>query len=131
MNNILYKSCENFAKSLGFEIVRCEDEDIKGYVAEVDIKGDLNYKVYVVLPKEKLDLVSNEFFGDTNYDIEDLTKEIANLIVGNAVNVAYEKNINFEISVPKFLGEYKKLEYDDKLCIKTNGVKFFILYKES
>ncbi len=130
MNNILYQSCENFAKSLGIDIIKCNDDDIKGFVSEVDIRGDLNYKVYVVLPKEKLDMVSEIFFGDTSYDIEDLSKEIANLIVGNANVVASEKNINFDISVPKFLGEYKNLEFDDKICLKSNGIKFFVLYKE-
>ena len=131
MDNILFKSCENFANSLGFNIIKCKDENIRGFVAEVDIKGDLNYKIYVVLPKEKLDMISEAFFGDKDYDIEDLTKEVANLIVGNSNVVAAEENINFDISVPKYLGEYKNIDYDGKICLKSNGVNFFVLYKEN
>ena len=133
MNGILYKACENFANTLGLEIEKCKSEDIKGYVSKITISGDKNYDIFLVVPREKLEIVSEIFFGDKNeYDLEDMTKEIANLIVGNSKIVAGERNINFDISTPEFLGEYKgNIDYDDFICLESRGVKFFILYKEN
>jgi len=132
MNVILKKACENFAKSLGLEEVKeCNDENIKGYVSKISINGDLNYDIFLILPKEKLDMISEIFFESKEYDLEDLTKEITNLIVGNSKVVAGENKIDFDISTPEFLGEFKNnINYDNKLCFETNGVKFYILYKE-
>ncbi len=131
MNVILKKACENFAKSLGLEVKECNDENIKGYVSKISINGDLNYDIFLILPKEKLDMISEIFFESKEYDLEDLTKEITNLIVGNSKVVAGENKIDFDISTPEFLGEFKNnINYDNKLCFETNGVKFYILYKE-
>ncbi|GAB6045254.1 hypothetical protein JCM11957_08520 [Caminibacter profundus] len=132
MNTILKKACENFAKTLGIEIKECNDKNIRGFIGKIFILGDINYDIYLIVPKEKLDLVSEIFFGDKNdYDLEDLTKEIANLIVGNSKIVADENNIYFDISTPEFLGEYKNnIDFDDFICLESKGVKFFILYKE-
>jgi len=130
MNGILKKACENFAKSLGLEVKECNDSNIKGYVSKISISGDMNYDIFLVLPKEKLDMISEIFFESTEYDLEDLAKEIANLIVGNSKIVAGDKNINFDISTPEFLGEYKEIPHDEELCFESRGVKFYILYKE-
>ncbi len=131
MNGILYKACENFANTLGIEIKQCKSNEIKGYVSRISISGDKNYDIYLVVPKEKLELVSEIFFGDKDdYDLEDMTKEIANLIIGNSKVIAGEQNINFEISTPEFLGEYHGLDFDDFICLESRGIKFFILYKE-
>ncbi len=132
MNSILKKACENFANSLGFEIEECKNGRIMGYVSKISVSGDKNFDIYVVLPKEKLEFISEILLGDReSYDLEDLTNEIANLIIGNSKIVAGEENINFDISTPDFLGEYEgNIDYDDKLCFKADGIKFFILYKE-
>jgi CheY-specific phosphatase CheX len=61
----------------------------------------------------------------------DLTNEIANMIVGNAKVVASKKGIDFNISVPQFLGEYQNnIDYDDVLSFKYKGVCFYVLFKE-
>ena len=131
MNSILYKACENFAKSLSTDIKRCKSGDIKGYVGRISVTGDKNYDFYVVIPREKLEMVSEIFFGDKDeYDLEDMTKEITNLIIGNSKVIAGEQNIDFEISTPEFLGEYNGIDFDDFICLESGGVKFFILYKE-
>ncbi|MEO1924016.1 MAG: hypothetical protein ABGX25_05840 [Nautiliaceae bacterium] len=132
MFDILKKACENFAESLGGELKECNEQDIHGLVSKIEISGDVNYEVFLVLPKKKLDMVSEIFFGDTEYDEKDLTDEITNLIIGNSKVVAEEKNIKYNISIPEFLGDYDnlKIEYDEMLCFKFNGINFYILLKE-
>ncbi|WP_457560507.1 chemotaxis protein CheX [Caminibacter sp.] len=132
MIDILKKASENFAEILGLELKECSDKNIRGYVSKIEIKGDKNLDVYVVLPTQKLELVSEVLLGDKDaYEVDDLSKEIANLIVGNSKVVAGEKDINFNISTPEFLGEYKgDINFDEFKCFEVNGIEFFILIKE-
>ena len=129
MEKFFVTAAENFAKSIGAEIDRCESEIKEGFVSEIDIRGDENLDIFIILPKDVLDTVSELLFGDTDYDIEDLSKEIANLIVGNAKVLASEENIHFDISTPKF---HKKidLDYDKKINLSIKGKCFSILFKE-
>ena len=101
-------------------------------VAKISISGDENYDIYVVVPDEKLSYLANYYFGNNEYDAQDLTNEIANQIIGNAKIVAAKKNVNFDISIPEFLGKFdKNIEYDDVLAFKFNeGKEFYILFKE-
>ena len=129
MEKFFVTAAENFAKSIGAEINHCESEIKEGFVSEIDIRGDENLDIFIILPKDVLDTVSELLFGDTDYDIEDLSKEIANLIVGNAKVLASEENIHFDISTPKF---HKKidLDYDKKINLSIKGKCFSILFKE-
>ncbi len=129
MEKFFVTAAENFAKSIGAEIDHCESEIKEGFVSEIDIRGDENLDIFIILPKDVLDTVSELLFGDTDYDIEDLSKEIANLIVGNAKVLASEENIHFDISTPKF---HKKidLDYDKKINLSIKGKCFSILFKE-
>ncbi len=131
MNRIIKEAVENFINSIEAKIDECKNEKIEGYVSKIQIRGDKNFDIYVVVPNEKLSYISNYYFGDDNFDVEDLTKEISNQIIGNAKIIAAENNVNFDISVPEFLGEYNdKIDYDDMLAFRFNGDKcFFILFK--
>jgi hypothetical protein len=132
MFEILKKASEKFAEAIGGELTKCEDDDIHGFVSKIEINGDKNMDIFLVLPKKKLDLVSERFFGSNeDYDLRDLCNEIANLIVGTSKNVADEFGVNYDISVPEFLGEYKgNIKFDNMFCFKIDGEKFYILYKE-
>ncbi|RUM56767.1 MAG: hypothetical protein DSY40_01720 [Nautilia sp.] len=131
MNTILKEAINNYIETIEGSISKCKVNPKKGYVAKISINGDENMDIFVVLPKNKLDYIAELWFGDKNdYDIGDLTKEIANQIVGNAKLIASKKNINFDISTPEFIGEYKKIEYDDILKFKFNNRCFYILIKE-
>ncbi|NPA87934.1 MAG: chemotaxis protein CheX [Epsilonproteobacteria bacterium] len=130
MFDILKRSATEFANSLDATLEECNEKNIRGYVSKISIKGDENYDIFVVLPKDKLDLVSELFFGDTEYETDDLSNEIANLIIGNAKVQAEDKNIKFNISTPEFLGEYTDIEHDEMYCFKMNGKDFYILLKE-
>ena len=129
MDRFLKKAAFNFAESIGAVFDECKNEVKEGYVSEVDIKGDLNYAVFVSLPKETLDTVSMLLFGETDYDLKDLTNEISNLIVGNAKVVAADENIHFNISTPRFLG-LQKVDFDKRIDLSLDGECFSIFYKE-
>ncbi|ACM92439.1 conserved hypothetical protein [Nautilia profundicola AmH] len=131
MFNIIKEAVKNFMDSIEAKADECNEELGNGFVSKIAITGDENYDIYIIVPHEKLSYIANYYFGDDDYDTEDLTKEIANQIIGNAKIIAAEKNINFDISVPEFLGEFdKNIEYDDMLSFKFNGDKcFYILFK--
>ena len=132
MFEVIKEAVGNFVNSVGAKVDECNDDITKGYVSKISIRGDKNYDIYLVLPHEKLSYISDFYFGDSEYDAEDLSKEIANQIVGNAKMLAGEKNINFEIGIPEFLGEFSNnIDFDEKLSFKFNGDKcFYILFKE-
>jgi CheY-specific phosphatase CheX len=131
MRGIIKESVKNYLESIEASFNECDNKNIKGYVSKVSISGDVNGDIYIVIPKRKLDLVSQYWFGDENYEIEELVNEIANMIVGNAKVVAQKKGINFNISIPLFLGEnIDNLEYDDILAFEYYNVCFYLLFKE-
>jgi CheY-specific phosphatase CheX len=131
MIEIIKKSVKNYLASLEADFSECKTKNVNGYVSKIEIKGDQTADIYVVIPKRKLEYISKYWFGDTNYDIKDLTNEIANLIIGNAKLIGNESNINFNISTPEFLGEYKNnIDFDEILSFKYKNVCFYILFKE-
>jgi len=127
---IFKNAVDKFLESIEGEAIECKSTPKSGYMSEIDIKGDVLYKIYVVLQKTHLDAVSEIYFGDKNYDIDDLLNEITNQIVGNAKVVAVEHKINFDISIPKYLGEYKKVESDYLLKFKFKNRCFYLMFKE-
>ena len=129
MEKFFIEAAKNFAKSIGAEIDHCESEVKEGFISEIDIRGDENLDIFVVLPKDVLDEVSELLFGDKNYDVEDLSKEIANLIVGNAKVLASEEDIHFDITVPKFHKDLN-IKYDKRLDLSLKDKCFSILFKE-
>ncbi len=129
MEKFFVKAAENFAQSIGAEINHCESEVKEGFISEIDIRGDENIDIFLVLPKDVLDIVSELLFGDTDYDIEDLSKEIANLIVGNAKVLASDEDIHFDITTPKF-HKHINMDYDKKIDLSIQGKCFSILFKE-
>ena len=133
MDIILKKAVENYIESIDGNIKECKTNPHSGFVAKISTEGDLKYDIFVVLPKTKLNYIAKLWFGDkNNYDIADLTKEIANLIVGNGKIVAQEKGIHFDISIPEFIGEYNpQIQYSDILKFKFRNRCFYLLFKES
>jgi len=131
MKNIFKEAVKNYIESIEGNVSDCKVNPHKGFVSKIDINGDENYEVFIVVPKAKLDYIAELWFGDSSeYDIDDLTKEIANLIVGNAKIIAQEKGVNFDISTPEFIGEYEKMEYDDILKFKFENRCFYVIFKE-
>jgi len=132
MFDIMKKAVQHFISSIEADIDECDKKSMEGFVSKIEINGDENYDIYIIIPHEKLSYIADYYFGEESYDAEDLTKEIANQIAGNAKLIAAEYDKNFNISVPEYLGEYKNgIDYDDMLAFRFNGGKcFFILFKE-
>jgi len=131
MQNILEEAVKSYLESIEVEFNKCKVLPKYGLVSKISIKGDKNFDVFVIIPEIKLNYIANLWFGDSDdYDKEDLSKEIANLIVGNAKVIAQKKGVDFEISTPLFLGEYKKIDYDDILKFKFKNECFFVMFKE-
>jgi len=131
MYNIIKEAVKNFMDSIEAKADECNEALESGYVSKISISGDENYDIYIIVPHEKLSYIANYYFGDDEFDAEDLTKEIANQIIGNAKIIAAKKEISFDISVPEFLGEFDgNIDYDDILSFRFNGDKcFYILFK--
>jgi len=129
MEKFFIKAAENFSNSLGLSFDKCKNEVKEGFVSKIEINGDLNFDVYILIPKKTLDLVSISLFGDDDYDLADLTNEIANLIIGNAKVVAAEEGVSFNISTPEFLDK-EKIDYDKKVDLSIDNECFSILFKE-
>ena len=127
MDKFLDKAVENFINSIGGNFTECKNIHNDGFVSKIDIKGDINKSVYLFIPKETLDKVSMLLFGEIDYDLEDLTNEIANLIVGNAKVIASDENVNFNISTPQFL-DIKDIKYENRKDYSIDGECFSILY---
>ena len=129
MEKFFVEAARNFAKSIGADINHCKKEIKEGFISEIDIRGDENLNIFLTLPKDVLDNVSELLFGDIDYDVEDLSKEIANLIVGNAKVLASEEDIHFDITTPKFLDSIN-IDYDKRLDLSIHDKCFSILFKE-
>ena len=129
MEKFFIEAAKNFAKSIGAEIDHCEEKVREGFISEIDIRGDENLDIFLILPKDVLDIVSELLFGDIDYDVADLAKEIANLIVGNAKVLASEEDIHFNITTPKF-HDNVDLSYDKRIDLSIKGKCFSILFKE-
>ena len=127
MEKFLDKAVENFVKSIGGELGECKSSHEDGFVSKIEIKGDLDQGVYIFVPKETLDKISMLLFGDTDYDLKDLTNEIANLIVGNAKVIAADNNVHFNISTPEFV-DIKDIQYKNRKDYSIDGECFSILY---
>jgi len=127
MDKFFDKAVENFVKSIGGEFGKCENLHNDGFVSKIDIKGDINKGIYIFAPKKTLDKISMLLFGDTDYDLKDLTNEIANLIVGNAKVIASDENVNFNISTPEFV-DIKDIKYENRKDYSIDGECLSILY---
>ena len=128
MVRFIEESAKEFVESLGAKFGKCEEDVKDGYISKIEVEGDLNYEIFLSFPKSTLDKVSILLFEDEEYDLEDLLKEIANLIVGKAKVVASNKEIHFNISIPEFLDK-KEISYDDKVTYSIDGNCFTIFIK--
>ena len=86
------------------------------YAAMIDVNGDVNATVTVYINKKSLTRMAFLFLFEENPDekaLEDLIKEIANLIVGKAKVIAQEKSLAFDIGTPEFLAQDAVLQPND------------------
>ena len=130
---IFEKAVTQFLEEFELKVTKCNKEQNIAknvFVSEIDINGDILYKIYLVVQKTHLNKISEAYFGDRNYEIDDLLNEITNQIVGSAKVIATEHNLKFDISTPKHIGKFENIEFDYKLSFKLSNRCFYMLFKE-
>lgn len=86
------------------------------YAAKIDIQGDESHSVTVYINQKSLEKMAYLFLFEENPDkevLEDLIKEITNLIVGKAKVVASAGGFNFDISTPTFISDSTNVAEND------------------
>ncbi|BCX78661.1 restriction endonuclease [Campylobacter sp. 19-13652] len=89
---------------------------------------------YLFLKRPSLEAFAQHLFGDDEVsegDLEDLSKEAANQIIGKAKNLLNEKNESkYSLGTPTFLGsvENTAIKFNEKFIYKLNNRTFFIGY---
>ncbi|MCI6312981.1 MAG: chemotaxis protein CheX [Helicobacter sp.] len=94
----------------------------KGYLTKISmLKGSTPDKdVFLLFDKAFLKIVAKAMLQDNDPNketLEDMAKELANLIVGHAKMLA-KGNASFSISVPSYLGHKLIKDYDSGLHFK-------------
>ncbi len=108
MFNILQEALDSFFKeTLGLDIDICQKNEHKWeFVSKIDIIADKIHSVYFMFEFNSLSLISSILLGEDEIDISalnDLSCEIANLVIGSAKVISSEKDIHFNISTPILL----------------------------
>jgi CheY-specific phosphatase CheX len=86
------------------------------YSASIEVYGDVNYHIALYIPEKSLTKMAFLFLFEENPDtetLEDLIKEITNIIVGKSKMYATDNGINYKIKTPQFVGSNIKVEAND------------------
>ncbi|WP_024953882.1 chemotaxis protein CheX [Sulfurospirillum arcachonense] len=97
-------------------------------------ENNTEYQWYLLFKKSTLNEFAKVLLFEDNLnedDLDDLVKEVANMIIGSAKVILEEKNINntYKISTPDFLGHIensKILELEEFLLYKIKNRTFII-----
>jgi CheY-specific phosphatase CheX len=118
LKDALIKSTQNFTK----EVLDAETPVYEScplyhaYSASIEIEGDENYHIAVHIAEKSLKKMAYLFLFEENPDaetLEDLIKEISNIIVGKAKLHASQSGLSFTIKTPQFLGANIPIEQND------------------
>lgn len=89
----------------------------RGYLSRISMVGTRN-DVFLLFNKAFLRIFCVEFLGEENPSeqaLEDMAKELANLVVGRAKVMTQELGKHFNISTPEYLGHRLIKNYDHGL----------------
>lgn len=95
----------------------------RGYLSQISMIGTHN-DVFLIFNKAFLYRFCLEFLGEDNPDenaLEDMAKELANLIVGHAKVITQAKGRSFNISTPHYLGHRLIKNYDHGLHFRLGS----------
>jgi len=115
VNNLLDVSMHYvFENEFGFKLNKCKSiPNHSAYTATISYKSDSKEQIATIwIQKPTLKKLSNILLFEDNPDedtLKDLTKELANFIVGHAKMIAHNQDLDFDIKTPKFKG-INKLE---------------------
>jgi len=125
---------QSFKQTLGIDLIETENGVESGYLSSIKaIKNGDEEEILFVFSKDMLLTVSNILLFEDNpceNTLADLTKELANIVVGVAKVIGGERGVEFDISTPTFLGEGDIDPKDQTtLSYEYNGAKCTTILK--
>lgn len=128
---------KHLCKTLNLELEEGDKLEKKVYGASIPVmKGDEEYHFYLYFRKNILKSVLEIYFNGHNLEednLSDVSKELANIVIGFAKNELNEKNNdNFVLGTPEFLGKVDSfpIEFDDSRVYKIKKHTFKVGYKK-
>ncbi|RDU66798.1 chemotaxis protein CheX [Helicobacter didelphidarum] len=121
---VAYSFIDIISNSISQTPMQCNHRLEKGNSAEITM--NFNKKTCLatlIFNDEFLKIMCKEFLFDENPDtstMNDMAKEIANLVIGHTKVLAQAKNIFFTISTPTFLGIQHTDYTKSYLCFQLN-----------
>jgi len=115
-----------FENEFGLKLDRCKNIPRHfAYTATIPYRSDLKDRIATIwIQKPTLKILSNILLFEENPDeetLEDLAKELANLIVGHAKMLAHNQDLDYDIQTPKFAGINKLNPKIETLPYKINN----------
>ncbi len=110
VNNLLNVSMHHvFENEFGLKLEECKNiPNHSAYTATIPYRSYSKEQIATIwVQKPTLKKLSNILLFDDNPDeetLEDLTKELANFIVGHAKMLAHNQDLDYDIKTPKFAG---------------------------
>jgi hypothetical protein len=110
VKNLLNTSMHHvFENEFGLKLEQCKNiPKHPAYTATIPYRTDSNNRIATIwVQKPTLKKLSNILLFEDNPDedtLEDLTKELANFIVGHAKMLAHNQDLDYDIKTPKFTG---------------------------
>lgn len=110
MNNLLNISMHHvFENEFGLKLQSCNNRpNHAAFTATIPYKSNQKEKIATIwVQKPTLKKLSNILLFEEDPDedtLEDLTKELANFIVGHAKMIAHNQDLDYDIETPKFAG---------------------------
>ncbi len=137
MSAVSYAAKHFCTDILGYELQSASSVGKGLYGASIPIfKGKDEYIFYLYFKEETLRHFSNSFFGsgDGDIDLADLSREVANQIIGYAKNLLNDGNsANYTLGTPEFLGAVDRftLRLNESRVFKMKNRTFKIGYKKA
>lgn len=125
-----------FEDTLGLSVMQGKSAGSGFYASSIPVKFDSGEILfYLFFKRPTLVVFAKHLFGDdevSDGDFEDLSKELANQIIGKAKNLLNEKDEGrYSLGTPIFLGSADKfnIKLKDKFIYKLAGRTFYIGYE--
>ena len=129
------KATKSFCRDIiGLEVQVGKSMGKNFYGAAIALnQGDIETQWYLLFKKDTLNQFAKVLLSENHLnedDLDDLVKEVANMIIGSAkVILEKDSNINLKLSTPDFLGhvpDAKLLELEEFLLYKIKNRTFVI-----
>ena len=137
MNYLLNLSMHQvFESEFGLKLDECKNTPThSAYTATIPYRSDSKDRIATIwVQKPTLKKLSNILLFEENPDedtLEDLTKELANFIVGHAKMLAHNQDLDYDIKTPKFAGINKLDSNIETLLYKIDNRCIAIQTKEA